>query len=509
MGMHSTRQRSRSRVATRLADWWADVWRWCLFAAGVAAGVYLLLDRGIANGAVTAAAIGVLLIGLVLSGSRPMAIVLIATPALFVVERIGLGGGDLTVSDVALAAAFATAVLLGDRDFSPPMKALLRLNLVYQFASLLSVIVNPFLQNTVEWFHAWLLISGALIAGWALGRAEKARVAFILMHLVAATIAVGVIVAAMPLYLAGEFVGVYPQWPWPMHKNFAGGALAFVAFVAYMNPDWAAISQRWARASMLLAVVGLLLTQSRQAMIGLLVAVLVHVIRQGAARHWLLITAITVPGVLLIVQSVIEQVESQNRFNSVYQRLEWIRQVHALWQESPLFGHGLRYWYVTPEAPFQPPQAVLEVVASTGLVGLLGFGIMWLGIIIVLWRVDVRFGMLALGSVLARIVQAQFDLFWVAAQVSIPFFIAGICLGAQALAVDRGQAAQFTAERRRPGMRRRRERMIIRNTHGGGDGDPRLSSGAETPRDRDRADRAGRAGRQLRVGIAADPRLPG
>lgn len=33
---------------------------------------------------------------------------------------------------------------------------------------------------------------------------------------------------------------------------------------------------------------------------------------------------------------------------------------------------------------------------------------------------------------LLRIVQAQFDLFWVAAQVSVPFFIVGICLGAQA-----------------------------------------------------------------------------
>ncbi len=30
------------------------------------------------------------------------------------------------------------------------------------------------------------------------------------------------------------------------------------------------------------------------------------------------------------------------------------------------------------------------------------------------------------------LVQAQFDLFWVAAQVSIPFVIAGICLGAMA-----------------------------------------------------------------------------
>ncbi|WP_259607365.1 MULTISPECIES: O-antigen ligase family protein [Microbacterium] len=491
---------TRTSLSPRLADAWSHVWQWTLFAGGVAAGAYLLLDRGIANGAVTAAAIGVLLIGLVLTGAQPMAIPLIATPALFVVERMGLGGGDLTVSDAALAAACATAVFLGDRDLSPPMKALLRLNLVYQFATLFTVIVNPFVQNTIEWVHAWLLISGALITGWAIGRAGKARIAFVLMHLVAATIAVGVLIAAVPMVAAWEFTGVYPQWPWPMHKNFAGGALAFVAFLAYLNPDWAALPKRWARASMILAAVGLLLTQSRQAMIGLLVALLIHVVRQGAAKHWVLISAITVPGVVLIVQSVVEQIESQNRFNSANQRLEWIRQVYALWKESPLFGHGLRYWYVTPTSPFQPPQAELEVVASAGLVGLLGFGIMWLGIVVVLWRLDPRFGMLALGSVLARIVQAQFDLFWVSAQVSIPFVIAGICLGAQALAVSRGESSDY---------RNTRGRKINRNTHGGGDGDPRLLPGAAAPRNCDRAAGARRARGRVRLGSAADAGLPG
>lgn len=508
MGM-PRRQGSASGVPSRLAEWWASTWRWCLFAFGVAAGTYLLLDRGIANGVVTAAAIGVLVIGLVLSGSRPLAIVLLATPALFVVERVGLGGGDLTVSDVALAAAFAAAFFLGDRDLSPPLKALLGFNLIYQFATLFTVIVNPFRQNTVEWFHAWLLISGALVAGWALGRAGKARTAFVLMHVVAGIIAVGTIVTAIPMYLGGDFAGVYPQWPWPMHKNFAGGAIAFVAFLAYMNPDWASLPKRWARASLILTVIALLLTQSRQAMIGLLVAVLVHVARQGAARHWLMITAVSIPGTVLIVQSVIEQIESQNRFNSVYQRLEWIRQVYRLWQESPLFGHGLRYWYITPDAAYQPPQAELEVVASAGLLGLAGFAIMWVGIILVLWRVDSRFGMLALGSVLARLVQAQFDLFWVAAQVSIPFVIAGICLGAQALAVDRGDAGGFWRSRVRPGMRHRRERMIIRNKHGGGDGDPRLSPGAEAPWNRDRAAGARRGRGQLRLGVHADAGVPG
>jgi len=72
------------------------------------------------------------------------------------------------------------------------------------------------------------------------------------------------------------------------------------------------------------------------------------------------------------------------------------------------------------------------VLVSTGIVGLLAFLVMWAGILIVLWRVDPVYGTLAFAVVLSRIVQAQFDLFWVAGQVSIPFVIAGVCLGIQA-----------------------------------------------------------------------------
>jgi hypothetical protein len=110
-----------------------------------------------------------------------------------------------------------------------------------------------------------------------------------------------------------------------------------------------------------------------------------------------------------------------------------MQQVYALWKHEPIFGHGLRYWYVHEWALFQPPQAELEVVASAGVVGLAAFLLMWVGIVVVLWRVDPRFGTLAVAAVLSRITQAQFDLFWVAAQVSVPFMVAGVCLGAQAL----------------------------------------------------------------------------
>ena len=70
------------------------------------------------------------------------------------------------------------------------------------------------------------------------------------------------------------------------------------------------------------------------------------------------------------------------------------------------------------------------MLASAGVVGLIGFLVMWIGVLVVLWRVDPRFGTLAVAILLCRLVQSQFDLFWVAVQVSVPFVVAGICLGA-------------------------------------------------------------------------------
>lgn len=431
MGIGGGPAHLRTGIRRWLAEFWADAWRWALFAVVVVGAVYFVLDRGIANGAITAVVIGVLMIAAVITWSRPIATMLIATPAIFIVERIGLGGGDLTVSDAALAAGFGVAILLGRHEYTAPMRAMLLLNLIYQLSTVFTVIINPFQQNVVEWVHAWLLISGALILGWAIGCAGKAPIALRLILIVGALIAVGTFLTAITAAVGGEFGAVYPAWPWPMHKNFAGGALAFVAFAAWINPDWARIPRRWARTVFVVCLVALLLTQSRQAMIGLIVVMLVHVLRHGGAKHWVVAFLLALPGVVLLVQSVIEQIESQDRFNSVYQRLNWLREVYDLWLAEPLVGHGLRYWYVHPTANFQPPQAELEVIASSGAVGLLGFGIMWIGFIVVLWRVDPRFGVLAFGSVLARIVQAQFDLFWVSAQVSIPFLIAGLCLGAQ------------------------------------------------------------------------------
>lgn len=456
-----------SRIRDALPTAWAATWQWVVMAAGVALAAYLLLEHATTSTVVTAAGLAALVVGTVLTWSTPLAIALMAVPVVFVTVRLGVGGADLTVSDAALAAGFGTVVLLGRRDLGPPMRAMLWLNGIYQFSTVFTVIVNPFPQNTVEWFHAWLLISGALVLGWGVGRAGYARLSTILLLAMLGLIAAGTFATAALYAVQGHPLdAVYPNWPWGMHKNAAGGALALGVFLAYARPDWLGLSRRWTVTLVVVFGAALVLTQSRQAVAGLLAALFILIIRRGAAGHALFITVLAIPAVLLIVQSVIEQFASGNQFNSAYARLDWIREVYALWKLAPIFGHGLRYWYVHPWAHFQPPQAELEVAASAGVVGVLGFAIMWIGFVVVLWRVAPRYGAIALGAVVLRITAAQFDLFWVAAQVSAPFLVAGICLGAQALAVSTGEApwwappkdARQTPAERRAAERRARAR---------------------------------------------------
>jgi len=396
---------------------------------------------------VVGAALVVLSLGVSLV--EPAALPVIAMPALLVVARVDAGGVDLSASDLVLAVAFWPAVLLAPRPYPPPLRTLLWLSAVYQTATLFTVVANPSVANTVEWFHAWLLVAGALVVGWAVGRHGYARLGLGLLLGTATLLAVGTVVQGVGQLAAGDLGPVYPTWPYEMHKNFVGTVLAFAAVVAYARPVWLDWSRRWTLGVFWLALAGILLAQSRQALVGLGVALLVVSLRRDPhRRRSKLVLFLVVPVVLFVASMVRDDVESGNRHNSVFQRLSYLGDAWNVWLADPLFGRGLRWW--NGGAGVQPPNAELEVLTSAGVVGLAGFLVLVLGVLVVLWRLDPAFGTLAFSVVLVRVVQAQFDLFWSAVQVSVPFAVAGVCLGAQAWHAERQAGERQTAERRTP-----------------------------------------------------------
>lgn len=397
------------------------------------------------------AGVALMLVGVV-ALAQPMLLPLLAMPLIVVVSRFGVGPVDMTISDWVLGLAFWPAVFFGRRPFSREMRSLLWLNAVYQVLTLFTVVANPYLANTVEWFHAWLLLSGALIVGWAVGAAGYARLGVKLFLVACLGLAVPTLLQAALQYAQGNFSEVYPRWPWPMHKNFIGNLLGIAAVVVYTRPQWLGLQRRWAMPLLAIFVSALAVSQARQALVGLAIGLLVVSLRRHDERRRATVAlAAALPIVYIVLTMVRDQIASGNVHNSWFQRLEWYGESFRIWADSPLFGHGLRYWTQPGTAGnFQPPNAFLEVLASTGLVGLAGFLIFWAGLILVLFKMNPTYGTLGLALILSRLGQAQFDLFWVSIAVSVPFLLVGVCLGAADRASDTCPRVQFAPPTKAP-----------------------------------------------------------
>ncbi|OLT21855.1 hypothetical protein BJF81_14620 [Ornithinimicrobium sp. CNJ-824] len=374
--------------------------------------------------------------------AQPVLLPLLAMPLIVVVARFGAGPVDMTISDWMLGLAFWPALLFAPRPLSDPMRKLLWLNAIYQSATLFTLVANPYFANTVEWGHAWLLVSGALLVGWHVGASGHARLGVRLFLAACLALALPTIGQAILQYARGDFGAVYPQWPWPMHKNFIGNLMAIAAVLVYARPRWAGLSRRWALPLLLVLLSALAVSQARQAIVGLAVGILVVSLRRhGERRRATFALATAIPMVYIVLTMARDQIASGNIHNSWFQRLDWYADSIRIWREAPLVGHGLRYW-TQAEAPaaFQPPNAFLEVMASTGVVGLAAFLTLWVGLIVVLLRMNADYGTLALALALSRLGQAQFDLFWVSIGVSAPFLLIGVCLGVASEAAERRQS---------------------------------------------------------------------
>ena len=364
---------------------------------------------------------------------QPAAVPIIAAATLLVVHRLAFRGFDLTVSDAVLFVALWPALFFARRGYSQQMRAVLWLIVIYQVATLFTVIANPNQAALLDWLHSGLLAGGALIVGWAIGRQGQARLGISLVLLLGGVLAVSTIVQGLQQYAGGDLSAVYTAWPYSMHKNFVGTTLAAIAVIAYVHPTWVGWSRRAALTLFWLCAVAILFSQSRQAMLSLGVTLIFIVLRRDPERTRSKVVLAVVPPVVALVAITVKQQIDEDQFSSAAQRLTWFGDSMDVWGTSPIFGAGLRWWYTDQfPAGFQPPNAELEVLTTAGVVGLLAFLALMIGTLTTLTKLDPRYGTLAVAILFNRFVQGQFDIFWVSVAVSLPFFVAGVCLGAHA-----------------------------------------------------------------------------
>lgn len=357
----------------------------------------------------------------------------LAVPATLLVFRVSASSSNLSFSDLILGVATLCAISIFPARRAPQVRALLWLLAFYEATTLLNVIYNPYRANLIEWAHEAFLVGGSLVIGWVVSARGRAGVATAAFLVGSGIIALWATAWTLTHHLTAAYL------PLGMQKNYIGDMLCFAFLIAYARPDW--ISPRVeARATAIwaLCAVGMLASQSKQAMLSAVVGVGIMTLRNRELRRYAKAIVVACTPMIIVAAVIVDQkLRSSNKFNSVHQRETWLRQSLQIWHLSPWFGIGLRWWY-TNRVPFafQPPNGEAEVLTSAGLVGLIGFLVLLIGSIVILRRVPRRYGTLALAVVAARLVQGQLDVFWVTAQGSIPWLIAGLCLGAEYLAAN-------------------------------------------------------------------------
>ncbi|MGH9101512.1 MAG: O-antigen ligase family protein [Acidimicrobiales bacterium] len=404
--------------------WRYSPWPLAVVPACVAllAGLGLLVDvdsKYALGGAIALFAIG-------LWAVDPIFPVVLTVPATLFVERLGGGGTNLSVSDFILF--FGTLAALPAVRWSEAtwLRRLLIVDVVYQALTVPVVIYHPTKVGIIEWFHDFFLVGGSFVVGWVLADRDRIRGA-LGSYLIGAT---ALSLATMGYYAAHHFHA--GGLPLRMQKNYIGDMLAFAIVAAHVNPEWARLRGRWVRWAKYICALGMLSSGSRQAIVGVLVALLVVTLRGGqlARRSKAMLLALA-PLAAVAYLTVTKELASHNRFNSVHQRLSWYHQAISLWHHYVWLGAGLRF-FLTGQFPLniQPPNAEMEMLASGGIVGLVALVILGALSLRRLWSLPKAVGTLGLALVLCRLTQGQLDIFWVAAQNSLPWMLAGMSLGA-------------------------------------------------------------------------------
>jgi len=246
-------------------------------------------------------------------------------------------------------------------------------------------------------------------------------------------IAAGVSVwAAVPFAAHGFNSG--NTLPGGLQKNFLGDLFVAAVLIAPIRPSWSGLSGRWIQWTKYICILGVVASGSRQSMIALIVVVGVVYLRQGvrANRSKVLVAAL-IPVMAVAYVTIAGQLSS-TQINSLTTRSVQYHQSLALWQQSPIFGVGERFWYTGLYGPLtQAPNAEISMLATGGIVGLLGFLALTCGSLRLLWRLPAAVGSLAFAILLARMISAQFDIFWVSATGSLPWLFAGMGLAAASM----------------------------------------------------------------------------
>jgi hypothetical protein len=308
---------------------------------------------------------------------------------------------------------------------APFLRQFFRGILWYQAVLILIVVANPNRYDIVEWFHRFSYLGGSVLVGWTIANYGRTRSALRLFLWGSSVVALISIEQAFATHFQPAQWGGY-------QKNSIGAVMWVAVVVAQVRPAWTGLGRTEARVTKYLCFAGLLASQSRQAIISLILAIAVATfLNPDVRRRSKLVLLGCLPLVVILYYSFSLAARNNPKFNSVSIRFGQISDALHVWHLSPLLGEGMRFYdlpqYLSVTAP---PNVLVDNLASTGIVGSLAFCYLVYMTMRTMNRVPRVFGTLGLVILLGHYVDGLFDVFWIGANMIPPLVIAGLSLGA-------------------------------------------------------------------------------
>jgi hypothetical protein len=388
---------------------------------------FLLASLGLAAGIVTV---------------DPLLLAVVAVAGTLLVQRVGgAQGSGVDLSDVVLGLAALIVAPFLPWTHARNLAVAVSWSLAYEAVLLISVVDNVNIHSVTELGHRLFLMAGAMVVGWVAASNGRAPQAIRILLAGSGVLALVTMEHAVTLHFKAAQWGAY-------QKNYIGAMMWMAVVITHLRPPWAAIPVRLGRAVKYLCLVALFATQSKQAIVALVVALLVATLRQRSLRRRSkAILAALAPLAVFAYVVAAEEVAKYSRHgsNSLQERSTAYTAALKVWHLGPWFGQGPRWWYLTRfTGNIQPPNILLEALTESGIIGTVALFVVLIGLIVMLARLPRELATVGLVLVVGRIVEGIFDLYWVSAEGALPWLVVGLCLGVTDMAAyrsDRTRAA--------------------------------------------------------------------
>jgi hypothetical protein len=357
---------------------------------------------------------------------KPVPVLVLAFPASFAYWRVGPAAVDMSITD-----AFTVLATIAALPHVPWADRRLRMVLLlfgfYLAAVAVSVVASPSTSALIELGHRAHLVAGPLMIGSALAALGKARLGLRVFVLAATVVAVAAILDAA----TSGFAAAYP---FGMHKNGAGAHFVSALLVLLAASPLLAFRRSTTSAIAILLFVGLLATQSRGAILGLVFASAFFFLRsrnRRVARLAPIVLLVTVVALAFAISSFNREqdVEVGQSFTSYNTRIDnYAFAIENGWKPHVQFGSGPR-WFRGFGFNSAPHNLVVSELSETGLMGLGAMTIFLGGTLMILWKRHSQLSDVALLVLVERLIDSMLGILWVAGTGTVPWLMVGLALG--------------------------------------------------------------------------------